>query len=494
MDYTAIRIAILLWLVRPQDWLSGFAGFGFMSYAMIVAIVGVARRPTGLQISEYFRSPSDWFVAAYLIWITYSTGDWFNTAKALVPFAGFYFCTALVLNSMQRLRGFLTCWVIGLAVVSVFALSTAYGMELAPGSGSLTDSFAGRLTLNTWIYNNPNALGHGVVALIPLAYVWLIWKRSAGSQLMGFVVICLAASVAYETQSKGAYICGAAAIVVGLLFKRSRFVQFTVIIAAMTLGIGALKLLPRMETLDDKEAGIAGRLIIWQMAHNAMSNTFSGEGWKKFEAWVDTTDYGLIRKATHGSYVNVGADLGYPGLFLFVAILYAGARTLWMSRPQSDPADMDADRCQRALLSLLASYVASAWMIDRAYHTDYFILAGAIAAFHRLVTYGPEELSSVSEGEHESLDVLPQANGTMALLGYPQSTVTESGVACLAAAPGQTSMWTSSAPQQESWELEENVTVPPWKKLDSRDFLFISVAFIAVLKIWEKIMTDFIAF
>jgi hypothetical protein len=36
------------------------------------------------------------------------------------------------------------------------------------------------------------------------------------------------------------------------------------------------------------------------------------------------------------------------------------------------------------LLSLLACYAMSGWMIDRAYHTEFFMISGAITAYHAL--------------------------------------------------------------------------------------------------------------
>jgi hypothetical protein len=501
VDYLAVRIAILLWLVRPQDWLSGFAGFQFMQYAMMLAIVGVYRRPEGFQLKMIRRSPADWLVIAYLGWITYTTGDWFGTARALVPFAAFYFCTALALNSIQRLYGFIACWLVGLGIASIFALSTHYGFELAPGSADLTESFGGRLALNTWIFNNPNGLGHGMVAAIPAAYLWFIWRRPVGSQVIGCLFIAMAAQTVFLTESKGAYLCGAAALTITWLFRKPKVLQATILFVMLTAGLTAIKMLPRMETLSDKEEGIAGRLVIWQMAYNAMTNTVSGEGWKQFEAWVDSEEYGLFKKATHGSYVNVGADLGYAGLFLFVGILYAGGRTLYQTKLDPDE-NLEAVRCQRTLLALLASFASSAWMIDRAYHTDYFILAGAIAAFHRLMTKTPEE----QEEEEQVIDARPieqQAQpvtgGTLSWMpGVVSMTAGQQALSQLSPvvhAPIHLAQPVAIIGNAPSEEGEEEGSKQPlrWLRLDLFDFAMMTGAFFVVIYLWERFMTNFIS-
>ncbi len=523
MDYFAIRIAILLWLVRPQDWMSGFGGFQFMQYAMLLAIIGVWRRPEGFTFKMLFHSPADWLALSYLGWIVYTTGDWIGTARALLPFAAFYYCTALTLDSVPRLKGFLNYWVAGLGIVGIFALSTNFGFDLAPGSSDLTSSFGGRLALNTWIFNNPNGLGHGLVALIPLAYVWLIWKRPGGLKLLGFALIAISAYAVFLTQSKGAYLCGAAALTVVWLFRKPKFLQLTILVVVLTAGVAAIKLLPRMETLSDKEDGIAGRLMIWQMAYNAMANTKTGEGWKKFEAWVQSEEYGLFKKATHGSYANIGADLGYAGLFLFVGIMYAGARTIYQTQLDPDESEESAEsvRCQRALLSLLSSFATSAWILDRAYHTDYFILAGAIAAFHRLMSQ-----QVVSEGEAQPAPAADSPQSSLALAWGPQPALAaplapspliafdrqpaldvsagllpnvtrpmvaferQPGLDLTPAFPGSPAHVVASDASPEDASLR-----PPlvWPRLTLMDFILMTAALFAVIFLWERMMTNFIS-
>jgi hypothetical protein len=495
VDHAAICIAILLWLVRPQDWMTGFAGVGFMKYAMLAAVFGLWSRPRSEGFG-LFKSPSDYAVTAYLFWIILTTGDYFETAKEVLPFGVFYFATALSLNSLSRLRVFLNCWTAGLATVVIFALSTHFGNEFAPGSLNLTEMFDGRLTLNTWIFNNPNSLGHGVVALIPLGYVWLWWKRPLLLKLVALAVIYAAGYCAFLTQSKGAYLCGFAALGMIMLFRRRLVVQACLVLLAMTSGIAALKLLPRMDTMSAQEDGIAGRLVIWQMAHNAMENTETGDGWKKFEAWVNIPKIGHVKKATHGSYVNVGADLGYPGLFLFVAVLYCSARVLFQAKPP--PEDLEAGRIQRALLSLLCSYSASAWVIDRAYHTDFFFIAGAVAAFHRLSTAAVQR-----EGEPDGSVADEPSTLSPALVPLPSLALVQGGGGAglgglrLSVAPA---LAKSSSPGGAGHGHGQDAALPapvawlPWKKIGVVDVLLIYVSFQAVLYVWEEIMTHFISF
>lgn len=506
MDYAAICLAILLWLIRPQDWMTGLAGVGFMKYAMLAALLGLFTRSPERRVSFRLSSPADYFVIGYLTWIIYTTGDYFDTFKEVLPFAVFYFVTAYALDTPRRLAVFLQCWCVGLLVVALFALSSHWGMEMAEGSQDLTTLFDGRLALNTWIFNNPNSLGHGVVALIPFSYVLMWWKRPMLTKLAALGFIAAAGYCVFLTQSKGAYLCGFAAFGIVFLFRKRLVIQAVVIAIALTSGVAAIKLLPRMNTMSAQEDGIAGRLAIWQIAHGTMVNTVTGEGWKKFEAWVTIPKVGAIRKATHGSYVNVGADLGYPGLFLFLAVLYANGRTTFLSRPPDD--DLVSQRNQKALLSLVCSYAASAWMIDRAYHTDFFFIAGAVAAFHRQMTRGMS--SAADEADDASMQNAPGeaafslspafgprlalagAEGALSGGNSPQLQVGVYQKTGHAKAPHKVADVNASA-------LEEAEALPPvsflnWHRIGLMDLILIYCLFEGVLHLWVEIMTNFISF
>jgi hypothetical protein len=259
-----------------------------------------------------------------------------------------------------------------------------------------------------------------------------------------------------------------------------------------------------MEELNNNEAGIAGRLMIWQMAYNAMANTKTGEGWKKFEAWIDTEDYGLIHKATHGSYVNVGADLGYVGLMLFVGILYCNFRTLLQAKV--DPEHVNLERCQRLLLSLVVSYTASAWMIDRAYHTDYFILAGAIAAFHRLMVL-PAEIQLKTEQKSDLFSAVNAFQGLSAMtelkpqlkeptqsmsLSLNSMTLPETAFSRIRVSDGVDS---ARIVQKRDEENEDRLTFGlQWRHLQWIDLVSIVILLIIVTSLWHYLMTSFISF
>ena len=211
-----------------------------------------------------------------------------------------------------------------------------------------------RLVLNLSIFNNPNALGHSVVPAIPLLYYFCIWKkpvvmRAIGTLLMGVVAYCI-----YLTVSKGAFIAGAVTIVATLSFGRPKTVQVAILAGAAMFGGSLLYMLPRMQELDKTKTdeAIQGRVIAFTHGYKMLTTTAHGVG---FHGWQQSflaghyrfkqthTDKNslkkprpIIYKAPHSSYVCIGAELGYPGLFLFFGTLYCCLRTA-LRRSDSSP-------------------------------------------------------------------------------------------------------------------------------------------------------------
>lgn len=392
MDYFFVCLLAIFWFIRPQDVIPALAGFPFVRYIMMGSIVGTLRRPEGFDWRALFRNPIDIIFSCYLAWIIYASDDHIDTAKKVFDLAAFYWCTALALNSTERMQSYLRLWLISLVAISVFAVCAVFGLELVSGTLARTAEFKGRLALMTWLHNNPNSLGHGAVAAIPIGYAFLWRSGTSFKRFMFIIVSAVAGYCVYNTQSKGAYLAGGGTLLATMIFGRNRRVQLVILAIGLTAGLSAIKLLPRMETLDRNEGGIAGRLIIWQMARSSMENEPYGVGMKKYRALVISEMSGGRKvtesRDTHGSYVAIGAELGYGGLLFFVGIIYAGFRALFQARCGGD---LQLERIRWTLFAILCSYMISAWIINKEYHTDYFLVAGAISAFHRLISRRQDE-------------------------------------------------------------------------------------------------------
>lgn len=383
MEFLFAILFLLVYYLRPQDWVPGMAGVQIvqpLALFWILALLVGRSRPSPL--SGLFRTPHDWVLVAYLLYIV-----WFanGSLSGVLPFLAFYLLTVQSVNTWSRMLGYLTAWNGSLFAVAALGVLSTVGFD---PTGAQENEFtqSGRLALGTWLHDNPNSLGHSIVVVLPAAYLLLFWKGSMTGRLLWFPLFAGAAFYcAWLTQSKGAYLVGGTLVVLAFILGKPKWLQITAIAAALVVGVSALSFLPRMSDMNNLrgDEGVQGRLLAWEMAKTAEENHPTGVGWQEFIAlipWKEGNYYLIVPKATHSSYVQVGADLGRYGLFLYLAGIWCCLHTLLVFKSS----DNTQERCRRVLLVLVLANVISGWMINRQYHTEYFLLIAATAALHRL--------------------------------------------------------------------------------------------------------------
>ncbi|MCF7785107.1 MAG: hypothetical protein K9N47_03240 [Prosthecobacter sp.] len=494
MDFICACLLVFCWYVRPQDIFSIISGVSVVKYLMYVGIIATLRRPGGFSRALLWAGPMDWLVTAYCVWAIYVTPEHTATAKEVFTYFTFHVVTALALTSWRRIEIYLNCWFGCLGILALMAVSTHWGFELVKGSAELTVAFHDRLTLNTWVFRNPNALAHGVMALIPGGIAWFLMAGSK-HRLLGMVLVGLAIHCVLLTQSKGAFLAGAGALTMVYLFKRPAWFQVVVLVVVYAVGLAALKSLPRMDTLSKSDEGIQGRMIVWQQAKASMEASTYGVGLKLFQGFVPVRLARLHRTfympiATHGSYVRHGADLGYVGLMLFAGIFYGGARLLLTA--QTEP-HSEALRAQRAIYALLITTAISCWVVDRAYHMDFFLLSGLLSAFHRRFR-SPSK--TAAQLEIETLEE-PEADTPLRLPAYSAAPAAES-----AAAREKPQTPSGKAASEEEAAAEAANKEPDrhgaiwiqWNRLGVVDVVMMYVLLKVLLYYWELFSTDFVVF
>jgi hypothetical protein len=403
MEFFFAILFLVLYYIRPQDWVPGMSGVEIVRPLVafwILALAAGQSRPSPLP--GFARTPHDWAMFAYLGYILFFGG---GSIMGLLPFLAFYVLTVQSVNSWDRLRRYLVVWnglLFGLALLGV--LSTV-GID-PTGAQSVWYTQIGRLSLGTWMHNNPNALAHSIAAALPASYILFFWKGSLTGRTVVFPFFAAVVFYcAWLTQSKGGYVVAAALIVIALILGRPRWLQIIAVAATLTVGVSALSFLPRMSEMGNLRAdeGVQGRLLAWEMAKTVADTKANGEGWKKFHAmipWREGNRVLIVPKATHSSYVQVAADLGRYGLFLYFAALWCALHTVLYFKS----ADTGQERCRRVLLIFLFGNIISGWMINREYYTEYFLLIAATAALHRLRK--ADELAALAK--EESPDITPE--------------------------------------------------------------------------------------
>ncbi len=382
MDFFFLIVFLAIYYIRPHEWIDWVGAVRPVTLVIVLAIASLFLRERGIRLSQILRTPHDRLMILYLFWIGISSNDFWTAISQAYHLFIFYFLVVLVIDDRERLRSFLRWWTSMIFGIAFLAWASEVGFD-PTGSHYLTHGtrLEGRLALNTSLFNNPNALGHSVVPLLGMLYLLFFWKRNFFAKLFGTLVGILPTYVIFLTQSKGTYISGYVMMLSVLTLRRSMVMKVGIIAAMLTIGTAGMMYLPRMEDLrrqkDHREEGIEGRLAAWAHALACLQN-YQILGFNRFPvSFMNTHGY---HKPSHSSYVQIGAELSYPGLFFFVGLIYFSFRTLHDLKPKT----VEMERLRRILFVLLVAYAASSWTVDFAYRATFFMLIGCIAALHRL--------------------------------------------------------------------------------------------------------------
>ena len=430
MDFVALIIFLALYYLHPQEWFSAFNSLHPIQLLSVIALWAMFQSGK-LKPRDLVRTPLDWLIVFYFLWTLIAGWQFLTTVGQIEAVLLFYFVAVRSLDTIPRLKTFLKWWCAFILIIASLAIASEYGFDPF-GSNDITQGIMkGRLILNLSIFNNPNALAHSIVPVIPLIYYLMFWRRvtlKAGFILLAIPIYCI-----FLTQSKGAFLCGFATLLATLTFGRSKIAQILILVVSIGFGYGLLYRLPRMNELAHAKTdpAIQGRVAALAYGMDLMRNNFFGIGLGNFPAMftrngplekvmdvriipahnilgnngvmhlVDTKRkatffFRHFGKSTHGTYNQNGAELGYIGLFLFIGILYCCVRTLLLVKSEDD----DEERIRRVLFAMVIAYAVSSWMVDFCYRPTFFMMVASISAFHR-------HLLRKREGTGETVEETP---------------------------------------------------------------------------------------
>jgi len=493
--------------LRPQEWSTFFTALKPVQVLTAISLYAIYRRGQPVRAKDLWSSPQDYMVSAYFVWTVFASPTPKDTFRAILPLVFFYFIGVLTLNSLKRIRTLLVVWAFSIFGISLLALASTVGIDPF-GSHDLTEfMMKGRLALNLSIFNNPNALGHAVVPVIPMLYYLLFWKRVFAKPLI--VLIGVPIAVILMTVSKGAFIAAAITVFATLTFGRPKRVQIAMGILALAFGGTLLYALPRMTELKSSKTdpAIQGRVAAYTFGLSQMQKLPFGHGLGNFTP--NFMKYGPMRlerrtkmgsrngyptiivtyekvhfsKAPHSAYVQNGADLGYTGLFLFIGVLYTCLRTLIMART----ANNDEELIRRTLFAVVVSYAVSAWMVDFCYRATFFFFTAAVSALHRHLRGQFAQTPRPLEDEHEQPEFASAWRKMQPALPGGALPVEDARATALATAPVAEMQPAAPDEESEAPAPREHGTIS-WRRLGLIDLAITYLLTRAALRFWVHLI------
>ncbi|HSQ61194.1 MAG TPA: putative O-glycosylation ligase, exosortase A system-associated [Acidobacteriota bacterium] len=382
-------------LFRPHYGIMLYAWIGLMnphrlSWRMADAPVGLAAALatmlgtvfTGQVRSIPFRSTT-WLLILFAAYTTFTTYTALSGADAWVEWNRFVRILAMCLVAMmllqerKRLEMFLFVCMASIAFFGVkggfFSLATA-GQYRVWGP------------VGTFIEGN-NELALAELMILPLLLYFAHRARVGWKRLALWVAIFLTMLSILFSYSRGAFIGFAGLAIVMIMRSRYRIpaILMAVLLVVLILALAPTEWTARMFSIGEYEQdeSAMGRINAWTFAYNLATDRIFGGGFRTFtKEWfmVYAPDPLDVHDA-HSIYFEVLGEQGFPGLFIFLAIL---GTTLWrlerLRRRGAGAAERVwySDLAEMLQFSLIAYGLGGAFLGLAYFDLPYYLIVGSI--------------------------------------------------------------------------------------------------------------------
>jgi len=262
--------------------------------------------------------------------------------------------TIFVLNSKKKLK--LSMWlIIGLHVLLVFQgiyqVKNGFGWAGQPFLGDFQDF---RIT---WIgiFNDPNDLALSFVVAVGFLIPFVFIRKNLFLRLINFALIVLLSYGIFLTNSRGGMLALLATAFSFFIIKTRKIIIGSILggtLASIILFLGP----SRMTTIDSAEESAANRLDLWYEGLQLFRyNPVFGVGHNMFGDFLPLT--------AHNTYVLILAELGFVGLFFWMAFIYLS----FINLNKISKLKLNCMNYSMGIQSALVGYCTASFFLSRAY-------------------------------------------------------------------------------------------------------------------------------
>jgi O-antigen ligase len=255
-------------------------------------------------------------------------------------------------------------------------------------------------------YYDANDFATFAVTALPFALYFLHAAQRSSTRVFAAISLCVLAVAFVRTGSRGGFI--ALVAVTSFIVLRYTAIPLrwrigaTAIVALVVVGTASDQYWTQMGTIlsdaDYNRTDESGRMQIWRRGIGYMfrnpifgvgpGNFQAAEGMLSSFASRQQVGFGVRWNAAHNSYIQVGAEMGFPGLFIFVAMIAStlGALRRLNRSYAAAGADFDDDRraLANALTASLVAFVVGAYFLSLVYAELFYTLIAMSVGLSKL--------------------------------------------------------------------------------------------------------------
>lgn len=370
--------------------------------ALVAALLALSLyllQQSGQRRVGLLRSPTTLCLLGLLLWAAFSVPGALNPGVAFRPSLTDFVKTVLMYvvlaGSVRSVRDVERLVLVYFAVTVVYAAVVLSRFQLGAETWRL-----GRL----YDYD-ANDFATFVITAMPLGLYFVLTERRLLLRLLAVIGLAVLAIGEVRSGSRGGFLALlAVAAFVLLRFTtvpaRARLAGLVVILAVV-FTTASDRYWTQMQTMlnphgDYNATSEGGRLKIWErglayMADNAvlgvgMGNFPVAEGTISPLARLQERGIGVVWGAAHNSFLQVGAELGIPGLLLFVGLIasaFASLRRVAHHALGTGAAVITVSRLAQSLTAAFVGFVVGAFFLSLAYSEMLYTLAALTVALEK---------------------------------------------------------------------------------------------------------------
>jgi O-antigen ligase len=332
---------------------------------------------------------------------------WMDFARAIAMYV-------VIAASVRSTRDVERLALVYFGIAVLYSMITLSRFQLGVGGGP--DNWR----LGNLYYYDANDLATLITMAMPLGLYFALAYRRVVLRLLSVGGLLVLVVVLIRSGSRGGFLAFLA--VVGFILvgftsvpARARIAGLIVILTVLS-ATASDKYWTQMQTIvrphdDYNMSDETGRVKIWKRGIGymfrrpaygvGMGNFQTAEGTLSTFARRSETGRGVRWGAAHNTFVQIGAELGIPGLLLFLGLfvsLFASLRRVAQYAARAGPATTDSARLAQSLMAALVGFAVGSFFLSLAYADMLYTLAALVVALTKVVRLQSAAVSRAAPG------------------------------------------------------------------------------------------------